>query len=80
MRFASLPNRVARLRPAGIAVLALALAMSGAPAPGFAQRATRAPETPRILVFSKTAGYRHASIETGAAAITSRPSTGSRWT
>ncbi|MBK7833658.1 MAG: ThuA domain-containing protein [Gemmatimonadetes bacterium] len=70
MRFASLPNRVARLRPAGIAVLALVLAMGGAPSPGFAQRVTRAPETPRILVFSKTAGYRHASIETGAAAIT----------
>ncbi|MBK8062622.1 MAG: ThuA domain-containing protein [Gemmatimonadetes bacterium] len=71
MRFASLPNHVARLRPAGIAVLALVLAMGGAPSPGFAQRdARQVAAHPRLL---KTAGYRHASIETGAAAITNKP-------
>ena len=31
--------------------------------------ATAPPEAPRVLVFTKTAGYRHASIESGVAAL-----------
>jgi type 1 glutamine amidotransferase len=53
-----------RTRRVGCAVLALALACSPT-ANGGAQE-------PRILVFSKTAAFRHASIEPGVAALTAR--------
>lgn len=64
MRFGPRPAFAARLRTLTRASLLLAVATGGAAAQG----ATTA-SPPRILVFSKTAGYRHSSIETGAAAI-----------
>jgi cytochrome c len=45
-----------------LVVPVLLVAASGIPAQ------TQTPE-PRVLVFSKTAGYRHSSIETGIAAV-----------
>ncbi len=57
------------LRPLRTAFAVLALAWLS---PAFVRaQATPAPIPPRVLVFSKTAGYRHSSIEVGVATIRS---------
>ena len=63
------PDGRVALRRVQRAALVLAVAMGAVTAQAPAQKAASAPAGARILVFSKTAGYRHASIETGAAAI-----------
>lgn len=64
MRFGHRPAFVAPLRTLISASLLLAVATGGAAAQG-----ANTASPPRILVFSRTAGYRHSSIETGTAAI-----------
>lgn len=51
-------------------VLVMCCMVSGCVPSNVQERTTTAPtDRPRILVFSKTAGFRHASIETGIAAM-----------
>jgi type 1 glutamine amidotransferase len=56
------PDRMQRSTGAALAILVVA---GGACEPGPGPT----PQAPRVLVFSRTAGYRHASIEPGIAAI-----------
>jgi cytochrome c len=69
MRIGTHPDSRACRRRVPYAALLVALAMGGVTGRLPAQSAANAAVEARILVFSRTAGYRHASIETGAAAI-----------
>ena len=56
------------MKPVLATVVAFVLAAAALPAPASAQAST-SEEQFRVLVFSKTAGFRHSSIEVGVAAI-----------